>query len=77
MSTVEKRLSVMVRWEGARFATSLSTMLPAIIGNAEITGPAGDLIGYLPDPERDVVRPLTAPGYSRTIIASLGDVYPT
>ncbi len=51
-----------------------SLLLPASLGHVEISGPADVLVGYLPDLERDVVQPLTAAGYSREIISTLGEV---
>lgn len=49
-----------------------SLLLPAALGSVEITGPADLLVAYLPDLERDIVQPLTAAGYSREVIATLG-----
>lgn len=51
-----------------------SLLLPASLGQVEISGPADVLVAYLPDLERDVVQPLTAAGYSRELISSLGEV---
>lgn len=48
-------------------------LLPASLGSVEITGPADLLIGYLPNLETDILAPLTAAGYARDIIASLGE----
>ncbi|MFB4319980.1 class I mannose-6-phosphate isomerase [Actinomadura sp. 21ATH] len=48
-------------------------LLPAALGEAEITGPADVLFGYLPDLERDVAAPLVQAGYPRRVIATLGE----
>lgn len=48
-------------------------LLPACLNDVEVAGPADVLIGYLPDLERDIVAPLSAAGYSRELIASLGE----
>lgn len=50
-----------------------SLLLPAALGEVEIAGPADVLIGYLPDLERDVRRPLAAAGYGPQVIAALGE----
>jgi mannose-6-phosphate isomerase len=51
-----------------------SLLLPASLGHVEITGPGDLLVAYLPDLEQDIVQPLTAAGYSRDIISTLGEV---
>ena len=48
-------------------------LLPAALGEVEITGPADVLFGYLPDLERDVVGPLLGAGYPRSLVATLGE----
>lgn len=48
-------------------------LLPAAVGGVEIDGSADVLFGYLPDLARDVIAPLTAAGYSRELIAALGE----
>lgn len=48
-------------------------LLPAALGEVELTGPADVLVGYLPDLERDVVAPLLDAGYPRSLVASLGE----
>ncbi|SDQ08296.1 class I mannose-6-phosphate isomerase [Quadrisphaera sp. DSM 44207] len=48
-------------------------LLPAVLGEVEITGPADVLFGYLPDLTRDVVEPLVAAGYAPRVIATLGE----
>jgi mannose-6-phosphate isomerase class I len=52
-------------------------LVPAALGSVEISGPADLLVGYLPDLEKDIVAPLTAAGYGREVIASLGEVFPS
>lgn len=51
-------------------------LLPAALGSVEIAGPGDVLAGYLPDLERDVIRPLSDAGYVPELIATLGKVYP-
>ncbi|MCA1190249.1 class I mannose-6-phosphate isomerase [Saccharopolyspora sp. 6T] len=46
-------------------------LLPAALERASITGPADVLLGYLPDLDRDVRRPLLAAGYGPEAIAAL------
>ncbi|GAA3569256.1 class I mannose-6-phosphate isomerase [Microlunatus spumicola] len=48
-------------------------LLPAALREVELTGPADVLVGYLPDLERDVVAPLLEAGYSRALVATLGE----
>jgi mannose-6-phosphate isomerase len=48
-------------------------LLPAALGDVEITGPADVLFGYLPDLHRDVVAPLLRAGYAPDLIAGLGE----
>ncbi len=50
-----------------------SLVLPAALGAVTLHGTADVLLGYLPDLERDVVRPLAAAGYSADVIATLGE----
>ena len=45
----------------------------AALEEAEIKGPAEVLMGYLPDLERDVRRPLAEAGYGPERIAELGE----
>lgn len=49
-----------------------SLLLPAVLGEVAVDGPADVLLGYLPDLERDVRTPLLAAGYARELIAGLG-----
>lgn len=51
-----------------------TVVLPAAMGRVEVDGPADVLVGYLPNLERDVIAPLTAAGYSRDVIAALGEI---
>jgi mannose-6-phosphate isomerase class I len=48
-------------------------LLPAVLGEVRIDGPADVLFGYLPDLQRDVVGPLRAAGYGPRVIATLGE----
>ncbi|MFI6518076.1 type I phosphomannose isomerase catalytic subunit [Spirillospora sp. NPDC050679] len=48
-------------------------LLPAVLGEVEIAGPADVLFGYLPDLRRDVVAPLLQAGYAPGLIAALGE----
>ncbi|WP_017574807.1 class I mannose-6-phosphate isomerase [Nocardiopsis kunsanensis] len=50
-----------------------SLLLPAVMEQVRIPGPADVLFGYLPDLALDVREPLTAAGYSPELIASLGE----
>lgn len=50
-----------------------SLLLPATLGQVQITGPADVLFGYLPDLDRDVRQPLAAAGYGTKVIARLGE----
>lgn len=47
-------------------------LLPAVLGEVEIAGPADILAGFLPDIGRDVVEPLTSAGYGPDAMAALG-----
>lgn len=49
-------------------------LLPAVMGEVEIPGPADVLFGYLPDLDIDVREPLAAAGYSSELISALGEV---
>ncbi|TDB85683.1 mannose-6-phosphate isomerase [Actinomadura sp. KC216] len=60
------------RWSGV-LEPARTLLLPAVLGEAEIAGPADVLVGYLPDLEADVRAPLAAAGYGPRAIASLGD----
>jgi mannose-6-phosphate isomerase len=49
-------------------------LLPAALREAQITGPADVLVGYLPHLETDIRAPLTAAGYGPQAIRALGDM---
>ncbi|MGW9613899.1 class I mannose-6-phosphate isomerase [Streptomyces diastaticus] len=48
-----------------------TVLLPAVLGEVEVTGPADVLLGYLPGLDRDVRAPLLAAGYALPVIRSL------
>ena len=50
-----------------------SLLLPAVMGQVQIPGPADVLFGYLPDLALDVRGPLIAAGYSPEVVAALGE----
>ena len=57
-------------WQLGRAETVL---LPAALGQARLHGPADVLVGYLPDLEDDIHRPLTDAGYDPVAISALGE----
>ena len=59
-----------------RLERAESCVLPAAIGETRIVpeGEASIVACYVPDPERDVVVPLRAAGYSDEVIRALGEV---
>lgn len=59
-------------WQG-QLGRAASLLLPAVLGEVAIEGPADVLFGYLPDLERDVRAPLAAAGYAPALIAGLGE----
>lgn len=59
-------------WAGT-LGRAETLLLPAVLGEVEITGPADVLVSYLPDIEKDVVGPLRAAGYGPEIINTLGE----
>ncbi|TWI52373.1 mannose-6-phosphate isomerase [Pseudomonas duriflava] len=59
-------------WSG-RLAAAETVLIPAAIGEFQLTGPADVLISYLPDLEFDIRKPLHAAGYSDEVINTLGD----
>ncbi len=59
-------------WQG-QLARAASLLLPAVLGEVVVEGPADVLFGYLPDLERDVCAPLLAAGYAPKLIAGLGE----
>ena len=73
LANVGAPVSVTVRGRSARLGRAESLLLPAALGEVEVAGPADVMVGYLPDLERDVRRPLTAAGYGPEVIATLGE----
>jgi mannose-6-phosphate isomerase class I len=59
-------------WAG-ELSRAETILLPAAAGSVEISGPADVLVGYLPDLEHDIIEPLSRAGYSREVIATLGE----
>ncbi|MGW0424717.1 class I mannose-6-phosphate isomerase [Streptomyces sp. NPDC003015] len=57
-------------WELGRTQTVL---LPAALAQARLHGPADVLVGYLPDLEHDIRRPLIDAGYGPPAISALGE----
>ncbi|MEV5884665.1 mannose-6-phosphate isomerase [Streptomyces sp. NPDC052020] len=53
-----------------------TVLLPAALGRARLHGPADVLVGYLPDLDRDIRRPLTDAGYGPAAVAALGESSP-
>ena len=47
--------------------------LPAVLDKIEIEGPAGVLLGWLPDLERDIREPFADAGYDTELVARLGN----
>jgi mannose-6-phosphate isomerase class I len=66
-------VEVTVRGRTHRLGRAESLLLPAALGEAEVTGPADVLFGYLPDLDRDVRQPLAAAGYGAGLISALGE----
>lgn len=69
---------VSVRAGGASGATQWlgraeTLLLPAALGEVEVSGPADLLVGYLPDLRRDIREPLEAAGYGPAAISALGE----
>jgi mannose-6-phosphate isomerase len=58
-------------WQGV-VQRGETMLLPAVLSEVGISGPADILAGYLPDLERDVVEPLTAAGYGPDAMPALG-----
>jgi mannose-6-phosphate isomerase len=70
---------VTIAWSGGTetLGRAESVVLPAAIGEVTVapTGAAADLIAtYVPDLERDIVRPLREAGHSEEEIRALGEV---
>ncbi len=59
-------------WSGT-LGRAETPLLPAALGDVEVSGPADLLAGHLPDLERDVRAPLAAAGYGPERIAALGE----
>ena len=66
-------VEVTVRGQTGRLGRAESLLLPAALGEVEISGPADVLFGYLPDLDQDVRQPLTDAGYGPRAIAALGE----
>jgi len=60
------------RWSD-RLDRAETLLLPAALGEVEITGPADVVFGYLPDLDRDVRQPLATAGYGPRAVAALGE----
>jgi len=73
LANVGAPVSVTARGLTARLGRAESLLLPAALGEVEVSGPADVMVGYLPDLERDVRQPLAAAGYGPEIIATLGE----
>lgn len=61
-------------WTGT-LSRGETLLLPAALGQVDVTGPADILAAYLPDLERDVRQPLTRAGYADAAVAALGPVF--
>jgi mannose-6-phosphate isomerase len=72
LSNVGAPVQVRAGGRSERLGRGETLLLPAALGCVELDGPADVLLGYLPDLERDVVRPLLSAGYSPAL-ASLGE----
>ncbi|MFD0683258.1 class I mannose-6-phosphate isomerase [Actinomadura fibrosa] len=57
-------------WSGTLEAGS-TLLLPAVLGEAEVSGPADVLLGYLPDLPCDIEIPLAKAGHSHTALTTL------
>jgi mannose-6-phosphate isomerase class I len=73
LANVGAPVDVTVRGQITRLGRAESLLLPAALGEVEISGPADVVFGYLPDLDRDVRQPLTAAGYSPQVISTLGE----
>jgi mannose-6-phosphate isomerase len=58
-------------WSGVLGAAE-TLLLPAALGHIRLAGPADVLIGYVPDLENDIRKPLRAAGYGSQAFAALG-----
>jgi mannose-6-phosphate isomerase len=59
-------------WTG-RLDRARTLLLPAVLGEVRVDGPADVLFGYLPDLERDIRVPLAAAGHGPAVISGLGE----
>ncbi|WP_093802557.1 class I mannose-6-phosphate isomerase [Streptomyces sp. Wb2n-11] len=50
-----------------------TVLLPAALGRVRVHGPADVLVGYLPDLEHDIRRPLAGAGYGPVALSALGE----
>jgi mannose-6-phosphate isomerase len=60
-------------WSG-RLDRARTLLLPAVLGEVRVDGPAGVLFGCLPDLAADIEAPLTAAGHGPAAVSPLGDV---
>lgn len=60
-------------WAGT-LGRAETLLLPAVLGEVEVEGPADVLAAYLPDLEKDVIAPLRTAGYGPEVINTLGEV---
>jgi hypothetical protein len=73
LSNVGAPVEVRAGGRGEQLGRGATLLLPAALGTVEVDGPADVVVGYLPDLERDVVRPLLSAGYSPALVATLGE----
>jgi mannose-6-phosphate isomerase len=59
-------------WTG-RLDRARTLLVPAVLGEVHVQGPADVLIGYVPDLEHDIRAPLLAAGHGPAAIAALGE----
>lgn len=59
--------------EALELGRAQTVLLPAALGEVRVHGPADVLVGYLPDLERDIRRPLAAAGHGPHVVATLGE----
>ncbi len=60
-------------WAGT-LGRAETLLLPAVLGEVMVEGPADVLAAYLPDLEKDVIAPLRTAGYGPEVINTLGGV---
>ncbi len=73
LSNVGAPLTVTADGWSEELGRAESLLLPAALGAVTLHGAADVLLGYLPDLERDILRPLSAAGYRADVIATLGE----